>query len=110
MSRGRPKNEAVEGLIDDAQTMVEGIKNEKVLDTALIGAVQKIEHYCIASWGIAAALGRALGCQPAVETFERALDEGKEFDKSMTELAVTEINPAALGATTSKGGGRPAIN
>lgn len=96
VSKGRQKNQAIEGLIEDAQELSDSIKNEKVLDTALIGAVQKIEHYCIAAWGTAAALGRTLGHQSAVEAFERALEQGKSFDKQMTELAESEINPAML--------------
>ncbi|MBC7908059.1 MAG: DUF892 family protein [Rhodospirillaceae bacterium] len=88
-------NEAVEGLIDDAQQLVQSIQSDAVKDTALIGAIQKIEHYCIAAWGTAAALSRTLGRQPAAQAFEQALDQGKKFDQDMTDLAENQINPAA---------------
>lgn len=96
VSKGRFKNSAVEGLIEDAQEMIDTIDDERVLDCALIGAVQKVEHYCIASWGTAAALGRMLGQQTAVSALEKALEQGKQFDQAMTELAEKEVNPTLL--------------
>jgi ferritin-like metal-binding protein YciE len=95
-TRARKKNDAIEGLIEDANQHVEEISDKKMLDAALIGAVQKIEHYCIAAWGTVASMGRLFEQQKVVEAMERALDEGKRFDQEMTQLAETEVNPAML--------------
>lgn len=95
LSKDHVRNEAVEGLIGDTRQLMDAIDVDSVRDSAVIGAVQKIEHYCIAAWGTAATLGRTLGRQPAVDTFEHALAEGKKFDKAMTELAEGRINPSA---------------
>jgi ferritin-like metal-binding protein YciE len=95
VARDGVRNETVEGMIEDLRTLVQSIDTDAVKDAALIGAVQKIEHYCIAAWGTAAALGRSLNKQPAVQAFETALSEGKQFDKDMTELALKQVNPAA---------------
>lgn len=97
ISKGRHKNVAMEGLIEDAQQLADSIKEEQVMDSALIAAVQKMEHYCIAAWGTAAALGNALGSEKTEKVFQKALKEGKDFDKMMTELAVKEINPKMAG-------------
>src|SRR5512147_2762439 len=95
-TRARKKNDAIEGLIEDANQHVEEISDKKMLDAALIGAVQKIEHYCLAAWGTVASIGRLFEQQKVVEAMERALEEGKRFDQEMTQLAETEVNPGML--------------
>lgn len=98
VTKARVKNAAIEGLIEDAHQHVEEINDEKMLDAALIGAVQKVEHYCIAAWGTARSMGQLFGQQKVVEAMERALEEGKKFDEDMTQLAESEVNPAMLNA------------
>jgi ferritin-like metal-binding protein YciE len=95
-TKARPKNVAAEGLLEDVNQHVEEIDDEKLLDPVLLASIQKIEHYCIAAWGTAASLGRMLGEQAVVKTMEKVLEEGKRFDKEMTELAEREVNPAML--------------
>jgi ferritin-like metal-binding protein YciE len=95
-SKGRPKNIAAEGLLEDAAQHLEEVENEKLIDPLLLASVQKIEHYCIAAWGTAAAMGRLLGEEKVVKTMERVLEEGKEFDDELTKLAEDEVNPAML--------------
>jgi ferritin-like metal-binding protein YciE len=96
VSKGRVKNVAIEGLIEDANQHVDEINDEKMLDAALIGAVQKVEHYCIAAWGTTRSMGQMFGQQKVVEAMERALEEGKRYDLEMTQLAESEVNPAML--------------
>ena len=96
VSKARVKNVAIEGLIEDATQHVDEIDNEKMLDAALIGAVQKVEHYCIAAWGTARSMGQLFGQQKVVEAMEQAIEEGKRYDEEMTQLAESEINPAML--------------
>src|SRR3954447_6826006 len=97
VSKGRHKNVAAEGLLEDMNQHVEEIKEEKLLDPVLLASLQKVEHYCIAAWGTAASMGRLMGQQSIVKTMEKVLDEGKQFDNDLTELAEKEINPAMLG-------------
>lgn len=93
---GRKKNPVAEGLIADAQEHVQEIEKGPALDAVLIGAMQKTEHYCIASWGTAKAFAGALNADTVVEAMQSALDEGKSFDDELTRIAVEEINPAML--------------
>ena len=97
VSKGRHKNVAAEGLLEDMNQHVEEIKEEKLLDPVLLASLQKVEHYCIAAWGTAASMGRLMGQQSVVKTMEKVLDEGKQFDNELTELAEQEVNPAMLG-------------
>ncbi|MBV8800760.1 MAG: DUF892 family protein [Alphaproteobacteria bacterium] len=94
--KAKIKNIAAEGLIEDTTNHLDEIEDERLIDPVLLASVQKIEHYCIASWGTAAALGRLLGNDKVVETMEQVLEEGKQFDEEMTKLAEEEINPAIL--------------
>ena len=96
-TKSRPKNPAMEGLLEDVNEHVDEIKDEAMLDAALLASIQKIEHYCIAAWGTAKSMGNLLGQEKVVEAMQRALDEGKRYDDEMTQLAQTEVNPAMLG-------------
>jgi ferritin-like metal-binding protein YciE len=62
----------------------------------LLGAVQKLEHYCIAAWGTSASLGRLLNQPSVVTLMERLVEEGKRDDEALTQLAESEINPAMI--------------
>jgi ferritin-like metal-binding protein YciE len=96
VSKARVKNATVEGLIEDATQHIDEIDDEKMLDAALVGAVQKLELYCIAAWGTARSMGSLFGQQKVVEAMQNAIDEGKRFDEEMTKLAESEVNPAML--------------
>ena len=96
VSKARVKNATVEGLIEDATQHIDEIDDEKMLDAALIGSVQKLELYCIAAWGTARSMGQLFGQQKVVEAMQNAIDEGKRYDEEMTKLAESEVNPAML--------------
>ena len=96
-TKSRPKNPAMEGLLEDVNEHVDEIKDEAMLDAALLASIQKIEHYCIAAWGTAKSMGNLLGQEKVVEAMERALEEGKRIDEEMTQLAEAEVNQAMLG-------------
>jgi ferritin-like metal-binding protein YciE len=95
-SPGRRKNVAAEGLINDAREHVQEMQSGPALDTVLIGALQKTEHYCIAAWGTARSLAQAVGQKTVVRAMERALKAGNAFDEQLTQLAEKEITPALL--------------
>jgi ferritin-like metal-binding protein YciE len=95
-SPGRRKNVAAEGLINDAREHVQEIEAGPALDAVLIGAIQKTEHYCIASWGTVKALAAALGEKDAARSMERALKEGKALDEQLSILAEKEVTPSLL--------------
>jgi ferritin-like metal-binding protein YciE len=69
----------------------------------LVGAVQKTEHYCIAAWGTAKSFAKAVGQKSVVGAMERALEEGRSFDKELTQIAEKEITPELV-----RGAGRSA--
>ncbi len=101
-SPGRRRNVAAEGLINDAREHVQEIEPGPALDAVLIAGIQKTEHYCIAAWGTAKALARAVDEKTAASAMERALKEGGQYDERLTELAEKEITPALLSGESAE--------
>jgi ferritin-like metal-binding protein YciE len=95
-SPGRKKNVAAEGLINDVREHIQEIEAGPALDAVLIAGVQKTEHYCIAAWGTAKALGQATAQKTVVKAMDQALKEGKAYDEDLTQLAEREIMPAMM--------------
>jgi ferritin-like metal-binding protein YciE len=96
-TRGK-RCEAMEGLVEEAQEVMEEITTPEVLDAALIAAAQKVEHYEIASYGSARALAEALGHNEVAQLLEQTLDEEKQTDQKLNEIALSEVNQRALKA------------
>jgi ferritin-like metal-binding protein YciE len=84
----------MEGLIGEGKEMMDEFDGD-VLDAALISAAQRVEHYEIAGYGTVRTYAELLGNDRAVELLEETLQEEKETDKKLTELAVT-INVEAI--------------
>jgi ferritin-like metal-binding protein YciE len=94
-ARGK-RCEAMQGLIEEAQEMMDEIKTPEVLDAALIAGAQKVEHYEIASYGTVHALAEAMGHKEVAQLLEQTLQEEKETDRKLNELAISDINKKAL--------------
>ena len=87
--------EGMKGLVEEAQSQLEEIEKGPVLDCAIIGALQRIEHYEIAAYGTAATLAEAMGQDEVKELLGETLEEEKETDERLTEVAQT-VNSDAL--------------
>jgi ferritin-like metal-binding protein YciE len=88
------KCKGMEGLIEEgAEVLDEGYEGN-VLDAALIGAAQRVEHYEIAGYGTVRSFAETLGEDEHVSLLTETLDEEKETDEKLTELAA-EINSGA---------------
>jgi ferritin-like metal-binding protein YciE len=97
-SRG-PKCASMEGLIKEGDELLEEDAVPAVLDAALIGAAQRVEHYEMAGYGVARTFARLLGQDQIAELLQKTLDEEGDADAKLTELAESEINvEAASGA------------
>ena len=89
---------AMKGLVDEGKEIIEEDGDESVLDAALIGAAQKVEHYEIASYGTARTFASLLGEEDAVAALQKTLDEEAATDKKLTALAESLVNPEASSA------------
>jgi ferritin-like metal-binding protein YciE len=97
-TRGK-RCEAMRGLVEEASEMMEEIKTPQVLDAALIAGAQKVEHYEIAAYGSARALAEACGHQEVAQLLDDTLEEEKQADQKLNQIALSEVNPSALKAT-----------
>ncbi|MEZ0128633.1 ferritin-like domain-containing protein [Flavobacterium sp. LBUM151] len=86
------KCEAMEGLIKEGESIMEETQQGPVRDAGIIGASQKIEHYEIATYGTLAAFAQTLGEDEALQLLQQTLDEEKEADTLLTEVAYNNIN------------------
>jgi len=86
------KCEAMEGLIKEGESIMEETEQGPVRDAGIIAASQKIEHYEIATYGTLAAFAHTLGEDEALDLLQQTLDEEKEADILLTEVAYNNIN------------------
>jgi ferritin-like metal-binding protein YciE len=94
-ARGK-KCEAMEGLVKEAESVIEDTEEgSSTRDVALIIAAQKVEHYEIAAYGGLATLAKTMGDTEIKDLLGQTLDEEKETDELLTELAETSINQSA---------------
>ncbi len=91
------KCEAMNGLVKEAKEMIDDTESGTLVrDVALISCAQKVEHYEIASYGTLATLAKLLGETEAADLLVENLEEEKNTDTLLTQLAEKQINDAAL--------------
>lgn len=83
----RMKCHAMEGLVEEAQEIIDSVEKGVVRDAGLIGAAQKVEHYEIAAYGTLRALAQKLGYTEAARLLEETLQEEKATDEKLTLIA-----------------------
>lgn len=81
------KCEATVGLLKEGASIASENKGSPAINAALISAAQKVEHYEIASYGCLYQWAMVLGHEQAAELLEETLDEEKQADRILTELA-----------------------
>lgn len=88
--------EAIEGLIEEGEEMMEETDDPEVRDAGLIAAEQAVEHYEIAKYGTLRAWAEQLGMQEAAQLLQQTLDEEKRTDALLTEIAMQSVNARAV--------------
>jgi ferritin-like metal-binding protein YciE len=78
---------AMEGLVKEGAEVMEEDFEESVLDAALIGAAQRVEHYEIAAYGTIGEFAKILGETEHASLLEKTLQEEKQTDEKLTKLA-----------------------
>jgi ferritin-like metal-binding protein YciE len=110
----RPKGKpckAMKGLIEEGHEILEEDAEESLLDCAIIGAAQKVEHYEISGYGTARTLAKAIGMKDAAELLDETLKEEGEADKKLTQISLRIIKESQRGDGAAhkeepSGGGR----
>ncbi|AEI52223.1 protein of unknown function DUF892 (plasmid) [Runella slithyformis DSM 19594] len=89
------KCEAIEGLIKEANEIIESTEEGNVRDAGIIAGSQKVEHYEIASYGTLVTFAKTLGENEAAALLAETLQEEKEADIKLTAIAESSINEEA---------------
>jgi ferritin-like metal-binding protein YciE len=92
------KCKAMEGLVKEGSELISEDAEETVKDAGLIGAAQRVEHYEIAGYGVAISLAKQLGHDDVANLLHETLEEEKETDQKLTQVAERTIYAELAGA------------
>ncbi len=95
----RPKGQkcrAAEGLVEEAQEIVDEIDDDQLQDAAVIAAAQALEHYEISRYGTLVAWARKMGEREVVRLLQETLREEHNADQLLNQLAEQSINEEAM--------------
>jgi len=92
------KCDAIEGILKEGDALIKEVDCKATLRAGLLAGAQAVEHYEIARYGTLVEWAKRLGRQDAAELLEETLEQEKNTDSSLNEMAVKEINQAAVDA------------
>ena len=95
--RGK-KCAAIEGIIEEGSEIMTEFKGAPALDAGLVSSGQAVEHYEIARYGTLKRWAEMMGLDQAVSLLDETLNEEKDTDATLTELADSMINEMAEAA------------
>ena len=87
--------EAIKGIIEEGQEIMEDFEDSPALDAGLVAAGQAIEHYEMSRYGTLRTWAQQLGMRDAARLLDQTLAEEKKTDQLLTQLAELIANPKA---------------
>ena len=84
----------MKGLLKEGEELMSEDADADVMDAGLISAAQHVEHYEIAGYGTVRTYAELLGEDEAVKLLQQTLDEEKQTDQKLSQLA-SKINVKA---------------
>ncbi len=89
-------DQSMQALVRETEKMLGILKGNELRDAGLIASAQKLEHYEIAAYGTAAALAGQLDLRNDQQILHKTLEEEKQADMLLSQLAKGEVNQAAV--------------
>ncbi len=86
---------AMEGLVEETKQVLDEGGAPDVVDAALIGASQRVEHYEIAGYGTARAHAQQLGYANAARLLQQTLSEESAANEKLNQIAEASVNVSA---------------
>src|ERR1700730_161287 len=77
----------MEGLVKEGAETLKEEYGDNLKDATIIGAAQRVEHYEMAGYGTVRAFAELLGENEHVSLLEQTLEEEKQADQKLTQLA-----------------------
>jgi ferritin-like metal-binding protein YciE len=87
--------EAMKGLLEEGQELMDGADEGALRDAMMITAAQKVEHYEIASYGTVRTYASLLGEKGVARLLDETLKQEKAADKKLTTIAAGTVNKRA---------------
>ena len=85
----------MEGLLEEGKDFLKEDADADVLDAGIIVNAQKVEHYEIATYGAVCEYARMMGHTEALQLLEQTLEEEKNADQLLNQIAEGGINALA---------------
>jgi ferritin-like metal-binding protein YciE len=92
------------GLLDEAHVFLERASDASVIDAGMLSLLQRIIHYSISSYGAVRTYASMLNLENDAQELQRSLDELKDADRRLTEVAMDGINSDALNSGSLSAG------
>ena len=87
--------DAIDGILEEGKEIMSEYKGSPALDAGLLAAAQAVEHYEISRYGTLKTWAEKLGLEHAVKLLDETLEEEKETDETLSEIAETAVNAEA---------------
>jgi ferritin-like metal-binding protein YciE len=95
------KCEAIEGILRESEEDMAAIEDEDVRDAGMIGSAQAIEHYEICRYGTLIEWAKDLGRNDVAALLGQSLEQEKNADKLLTQIARSTTNRLAAGGAAA---------
>jgi len=89
------KCDGMKNLIKEGDDMISEAEDDATRDAVMIAAAQKVEHYEIAAYGTMRTWASVLGHDEVARLLEETLEEEKETDQTLTQIAESFVNQAS---------------
>jgi ferritin-like metal-binding protein YciE len=83
---------AIEGILAEGEEVMKEAEDDTVRDAAMLAAAQSVEHYEISRYGTLVAWADKMGLDEASTLLQQTLDEEKDTDAKLSQLAESEVN------------------
>lgn len=87
---------AMEGMLEESNELLDECKPGDVLDEAIIGSCQRIEHYKMAAYGCARTHANALGHTQVQVLLQQTLNQDGTASRKLTKMSETRMNETAM--------------
>ena len=84
--------DAIMGIIEEGKEVMSEYRGMPALDAGLLAAAQAVEHYEISRYGTLKTWAAELGYKDAVKLLDATLEEEKNTDTTLSQLAEAEVN------------------
>jgi ferritin-like metal-binding protein YciE len=95
--RGK-KCPGMDGLLEEGKEVMQEAEDDDTLDAGMLAAAQAVEHYEIARYGTMVAWAQELGMTEAANLLQETLDEEKNADRLLSQIAEGKLNREAAAA------------